>query len=262
MTGSINNMFLKMSRFVLACAAMIMGGGVALASGDSVPLPHVDWKFNGMFGTYDQAAMQRGLKVYREVCSACHSLDRVYYRNLVALGYSDAQVKNIAAEYTLIDGPNDEGEMYERPAIPSDAFVGPYPNDNAAKSVNNGALPPDLSLITKARVGGPNYVYAVLTGYEEAPAGKTLLPGQNWNKYMSGHIIAMANPLSDGQVAYDDGSPQTVEQYAADVSHFLMWAADPYMEERKKIGVATLIFLIIFAGVMYGVKKKIWSDVH
>lgn len=231
------------------------------SSGSSEPLPHQHWHFSGPFGQFDKAAMQRGLKIYREVCSACHSLNRVYYRNLEDLGYTEEQVKAIAAEYTVTDGPNDEGDMFERPAKPSDHFVSPYPNEKAAKYANNGALPPDLSLITKARKHGPDYVYALLTGYKDAPHGHELLEGQYWNAYMPGNVIAMAPPLSDDAVQYEDETPQTLEQYAHDVVNFLTWAADPYMEERKRTGLKTLIFLLIFAGVMYGVKKKIWKDV-
>ena len=234
----------------------------AYASGDAVEPSHQHWHFNGPFGSYDKAAMQRGLKVYREVCAACHSLKRVYFRNLEALGYDENQIKNIAAEYTITDGPDDEGEMFERPGRPSDHFKSPFANDNAAKSVNNGALPPDLSLITKARHHGPDYVHGILTGYHTPPEGTTLLEGQYWNQYMPGHVIAMAPPLSDGVVAYEDGSPETVEQYSKDVVNFLTWAADPYMEERKRTGIKVLIFLAVFAGLMYAVKRKIWSDVH
>jgi ubiquinol-cytochrome c reductase cytochrome c1 subunit len=223
---------------------------------------HQHWHFSGMFGSYDRAALQRGLKVYREVCSACHSLKRVYYRNLEALGYEEGQVKNIASQATVNDGPNDEGEMFDRPGLPSDHFVSPFPNDNAAKYANNGALPPDLSLIIKARHHGPDHVYGILTGFTDPPAGTTLLPGQHWNKQMPGHIIAMAPPLSDGQVAYEDNSPQTVDQYARDVVEFLTWASDPSMEERKRTGIKVLIFLAVFAGVMYGVKRKIWAKLH
>lgn len=258
--------------FVLA---VLWGSGVALAS-DSLAdgekggsgahavahPPRLHWSFEGMFGTYDQAALQRGLKVYREVCSACHSLKRVYFRNFEALGYDEGQVKAIASEYNITDGPNDEGEMFDRPGRPSDRFPSPYANENAAKAANNGALPPDLSLIIKARHDGPNYVHALLNGYEAAPAHVTLLPGQNWNKYMPGNVIAMAPPLLDGQVAYEDGSPQVVEQYAADVVQFLSWASDPSMQLRKRTGLAVLIFLAVFAGIMYAYKRKIWSDVH
>lgn len=225
-------------------------------------LEHQDWHFSGMFGTYDRAALQRGLKVYREVCSACHSLKRVAYRNLADLGYDEGQIKNIASQATVHAGPNDEGEMFDRPGLPSDHFVSPFPNDNAAKFANNGALPPDLSLIAKARHHGPDHIYGILTGYEAPPAGTALLPGQNWNKAMPGHIIAMAAPLSDGQVAYEDETPQTVEQYAHDVAQFLTWAADPNMESRKRTGIKVLIFLAVFASVMYGVKRRIWAKLH
>ncbi len=223
---------------------------------------HLHWHFDGMFGTYDRAALQRGLKVYREVCAACHSLKRVYFRNLEALGYDEGQVKTIASSYTVHDGPNDEGEMFDRPGLPSDRFVSPFPNDNAAKFANGGALPPDLSLITKARHHGPDYVHGILTGYAPPPEGTTLLPGQNWNKIMPGHIIAMAPPLTDGQVAYEDDAPQTVDQYARDVAEFLAWSADPYMEDRKRTGFKVVFFLIVFAGIMYAVKRRIWAKAH
>lgn len=239
----------------------VLVAGPAFASGNADPLPHQQWKFSGPFGTYDRAALQRGLKVYRNVCSACHSLKHIAFRNLEDLGYDENQVKAIAAEYTVTDGPDEEGEMYERPARASDYFPSPYPNDNAAKAAN-GALPPDLSLITKARHGGADYVYAILTGFEEPPEGHPLSEGQHYNKYMAGHIIAMAPPLSDGVVAYEDETPQTVEQYARDVAEFLTWAAEPEMEERKRTGIKVLIFLLVFAGIMYSIKKKIWADVH
>lgn len=234
----------------------------ALAAGDAVHPPEQEWHFDGVTGTYDRAALQRGLKVYREVCAACHSLDRVYFRNLEALGYDANQVKNIAAEYTIEDGPNDEGDMFERPGLPSDAFKAPFPNPQAAKYANNGALPPDLSLIVKARHDGPNYLYGILTGYEAPPEGAGLLEGQYWNKYMPGHVIAMAPPLSDGIVAYEDEAPQTVDQYSRDVVEFLTWASDPYMEERKRTGIKVLIFLAVFAGLLYAVKRRLWSGLH
>ncbi len=254
-------------RMIIAVIALsIMPFNLALAAGDAKKPPEYDWSFNGPFGTYDKAAMQRGLKVYREVCAACHAMKRIYFRNLEALGYSEAQIKNIAAEYTVIDGPDAEGEMFERPAKPSDAFPSPYPNKNAAKAAN-GAYPPDLSLIKKARAHGADYTKALLTGYVEPPEYFTkkngpLLDGQYYNKYMAGNVIAMASPLMDGQIAYEDGSPETIEQYAKDVTHFLAWAAEPEMEERKRLGVQVLIFLFVFAGIMYGIKKKIWADVH
>lgn len=224
--------------------------------------PAQDWSFSGPFGTYDKAALQRGFLVYKQVCSACHSMKHMHYRNLEALGYDEGQIKAIASEYSVTDGPDDEGEMFERPARPSDKFKSPFLNDNQAKSANGGALPPDLSLITKARHGGADYVHGILTGYEEAPAEIRLLSGQHYNKYMAGNIIAMAAPLIEGQVAYEDGTPQTVDQYAKDVSHFLTWAADPYMEDRKRTGIKVILFLMVFAGIMYAVKRKIWADLH
>ena len=238
----------------LAPTAQASGGG-------DVELPHEHWHFDGPFGTFDRAALQRGLKVYREVCSACHSLKRISFRNLEAFGYDEAQVKAIAAEYTVTDGPDEEGEMFDRPARPSDAFPSPYPNDNAARAAN-GAIPPDLSLMAKARAGGANYIYGILTGYEEAPHDMHLNEGQHYNKVMPGHVIAMAPPLSDGQVAYEDGAEETTQQYARDVSEFLVWAAEPDLENRKRTGFNVLFYLLVFAGVMYAYKKKVWSDVH
>ena len=248
--------------FVVSSILLVMPFAPVMAAGDAPAPPDQEWSFEGPFGTYDRAAMQRGLKVYRNVCAACHSMERIYFRNLQDLGYSEAQVKNIAAEYTVTDGPDAEGEMFQRAALPSDHFPSPYPNKEAAKAAN-GVAPPDLSLITKARAGGADYIYGILTGYEDGGEhGAHLNEGQYWNKYMPGHVIAMAPPLSDGIVAYEDGAPETLEQYAKDVSHFLNWAAEPEMEARKRLGIQVLIFLLVFAGIMYGVKKKIWADVH
>ncbi len=237
-------------------AAMAAEGGVKHA------LPEVDFSFNGPFGTFDKAALQRGFLVYKQVCSACHGMNGMYYRNLEALGYSEGQIKTIAAEYSVTDGPNDEGEMFDRAARPSDRFKSPYPNDKAAAFANSGALPPDLTLIAKARVGGAQYVYGLMTGYAPAPEGVTLSQGQHYNLYKDGNIIAMAPPLQDGQVAYEDGTEQTVAQYAKDVSTFLAWAAEPEMEDRKRMGVKVVLFLAAFAAIMYAVKRKIWADVH
>lgn len=252
-------------RFLLSLTIALLGFvplPTLAAGGGTEYIPDVKWSFDGPFGTYDRAALQRGLQVYRQVCAACHGLDHKSYRNLADLGYSEAQIKAIAAEYTVTDGPNDDGEMFERPARPSDKFKAPYLNEKQARSVNNGAYPPDLSLITKARAGGADYVYGVLTGYAEPPHGVTLQPGQHYNKTMTGHIIAMAPPLADGAVMYEDGSPATVDQYARDVAHFLTWAAEPEMEDRKRMGVKVLLFLAVFAGIMYATKRQIWSDKH
>lgn len=224
--------------------------------------PQVDWSFNGPFGTFDRAAMQRGFQVYKQVCSACHGLNHLAYRNLAALGYDEAEIKSIAAEATIVDGPNDEGEMFERPGKPSDRFKKPFANEKAARAANGGALPPDLSLIVRARADGSNYVHGILTGYEQAPAGFALNPGMNYNKYFLGHQIAMAAPLVDGSVTYDDGTAATVDQMARDVTTFLTWASEPAMEERKQTGIKVLIFLLVFTGLMYLTKRKVWKNLH
>lgn len=226
-----------------------------------VELEAQDWSFNGPFGTYDRGELQRGFQVYKQVCSACHSMDYLSYRNLTALGYTDDEVKAIASEYSIMDGPDDEGEMFERPRRPSDHFVNPYANEQQGRYANNGALPPDMSLIAKARVGAADYIYNLLLGYEEPPEGMTIGAGQHYNPVMAGGKIAMAAPLSDDIVAYEDGTETTKEQYAHDVSAFLMWAAEPKMEVRKQTGIKVILFLIVFAGIMYAVKRKIWADV-
>jgi ubiquinol-cytochrome c reductase cytochrome c1 subunit len=264
------SMLKKVGKIVcLATVTAVIAGGLVLGTADKAhaagagePAPKLQWSFDGMFGMYDRAALQRGYQVYSQVCSACHSMNNVYYRNLETLGYDEAEIKAIASQYSVMDGPNDEGEMYERTARPSDRFVNPYPNKQAAKYANNGAFPPDMSSLAFARAGGADYINGILTGYEDAPHGHELLPGQYWNKYMPGHVIAMAPPLSDGMIDYSDGSPQIVSQYARDVAHFLAWASDPHMEDRKKIGFQALAFLLIFAGVMYRVKKKVWAKLH
>lgn len=247
---------------LVTCAALSMLPPLAAKAAEGGHVPELQWSFDGFTGSYDRASLQRGFKVYREVCSACHSMDRLHYRDLKALGYSDAQIKTVAGEYMFMDGPNDEGEMFERPGRPSDWFKSPYANVEQAKYANNGAYPPDMSLLAKARHGGANYIYGILTGYEEPPEGTALLQGQYWNAVMPGHIIAMAPPLQDGQVTYDDSAPQTVDQYAKDVATFLTWASEPHMEERKRIGITAFLFLLIFTGVMYNVKKKLWAKLH
>lgn len=261
---SISSKFTKIVYSLALMAAVSFGGSEhkAHAAGEAIDIPKREWSFDGMLGTYDRAQLQRGYQVFREVCSACHGLNRVYYRNLSALGYSEDQIKSVAAEYSVMDGPNDEGDMFERPARPSDRFVDVYPNVQAARSVNNGAYPLDLSLITKARADGADYVTALLTGYVTPPEGTEVMAGMHWNKYYSGHQIAMAAPLSEGQLEYADGTTASVEQMSKDVSAFLTWAAEPTMEQRKRMGVKVLIFLLIFSLIMYLVKKKVWKDVE
>ncbi|MER8412151.1 cytochrome c1 [Mesorhizobium sp. M7A.F.Ca.US.010.02.1.1] len=241
----------------------------------------MDWSFTGPFGTYDKAQLQRGLKVYKEVCSACHSMNLVAFRTLSDLGYSDAQIKTLSAEYTIHDGPNDAGDMFDRPGKPSDHFPPPFANDEAAAASNGGAAPPDMSLLAKARgvergfpqfvfdiftqydAGGPDYIHSLLTGYDQTPpAGMVIPEGTHYNPYfMSGVSLKMPKPLSDGQVTYDDGAPQTVDQYSRDVSAFLAWAAEPHMEDRKKTGFRVLVFLLLFGALVYLTKRKVWEGV-
>jgi ubiquinol-cytochrome c reductase cytochrome c1 subunit len=235
---------------------------VALAASEEQKPPKQDWSFQGPLGTYDRAALQRGFQVYKEVCAACHSMNQLYYRNLESLGFSDAEIKAIAAEYTVIDGPNDQGEMFERPARPSDHFKAPFPNDKAAAFANNGATPPDLSLIIKARHGGADYTYGLLTAYKEPPPTMQMPAGMNYNEMFPGHMIAMPPPLSEGSVTYADGTPATVPQMARDVTTFLSWAAEPEMESRKRIGLKVLAYLLLMAGVLYAYKRKVWAAVH
>jgi ubiquinol-cytochrome c reductase cytochrome c1 subunit len=238
-----------------------------------------DWSFAGPFGHYDKQQLQRGLKVYTEVCSACHSMRLVSFRTLEDLGYSEAQVKAFAGNYQVQDGPNDEGEMFERAGAPSDYFPSPYPNPQAAAAANNGAAPPDMSLLAKARgitrgfpqfifdiftqyqEGGPDYIYSLITGYQEAPAGVEVPEGGHYNPYFANAAsLAMAPPISDDQVTYDDGAPQTVDQYAKDVSAFLMWTAEPHLEERKRTGFMVMVFLVIFTGLIYLTKKSVYAN--
>lgn len=219
------------------------------------------WSFQGLLGTFDRKQLQRGFQVYKEVCSACHGLKLVSYRNLKDLGYKPEEIKAIAAAQTIKDGPNDDGEMFERPRRPSDKMLSSYPNDNAARAANNGALPPDLSLLAKSRVGGANYLYALLTGYVAAPNDIKLAENMHYNKAFAGHQIAMANPLSDDQVSYADGTKATVSQMSQDVVTFLTWAADPHQEARKALGFKVLLYLIGLSVVFYLLMQRIWARV-
>ncbi len=252
---------------LLAASILLAGTGLAAdgarAAGESVELLHKAWSHDGVFGKFDKASAQRGFQIYREVCAACHSLDFVAFRNLADLGFSEDEVKALAAEYEVPDGPDDEGEMFERPAKPFDYLPAPYPNENAARAANGGAYPPDLSLIAKARPNGTNYVYSLLQGYsDEPPAGVEVSDGMSYNAYFPGHQIAMAQPLYEDGVEYADGTPATLEQHAADIATFLTWTAEPKLEERKGMGLKVMIFLVILTGLFYATKRKIWSDLH
>ena len=252
-----------MRKLVLGALSALLGFGIGSAhAAEAVSIPSQSWSFSGPFGKFDQAATQRGLQVYRAVCAGCHSLDLIAFRNLAALGYSEEEIKAFAAEAEVEDGPDDEGEMFTRSGLPADYFPAPFPNPKAAAAANGGAVPPDLSLMTKARKGGADYLYALLIGYVDPPADFDLMEGLSYNAYFPGHQIAMAAPLYEDAVEYSDGTPATVEQMAHDVTNFLVWAAEPEMEVRKGMGIKVMIFLVVFCVVLYAAKRKIWADIH
>ncbi len=268
----------------VAVAAALCGQGLSTASAQETEKPpQQHWSFAGPFGMYDPAQLQRGFKIYREVCSNCHSLKLIAFRNLAdpgGPGFSEAQAAAIASEYKIKDGPNDQGEMFERPGRLADYFPPPFPNEQAARNANGGALPPDMSVLAKARgiergfpwfifdvftqyqEAGPDYIHAILNGYEDPPAGFTLPPGAQYNKYFPGHAIGMPKPLSDGQVEYTDGTPTTVDQYGRDIAAFLMWAAEPTLDARKRLGFQVFIYLIGLTLLLYFTKRRIWQAVH
>jgi ubiquinol-cytochrome c reductase cytochrome c1 subunit len=252
---------LRTSFKALALAIGLFAAAPAHSAGEAIPIPDRKFSFDGIFGTYDRASAQRGFQVYKEVCSACHGMRLVAYRNLRELGLTEAQVAGIASQFEIKDGPNDEGQMFERPGRPADRFRSPFANDAAARAANNGALPPDLSVMTKARAGGADYLFALLTGYVDPPPGVTVMDGMHFNRYYPGNQIAMGAPLNPDQVEFADGTSATVEQMAHDVSTFLQWAAEPELEQRRALGVKIIIFLTILAGLTYAVKRKIWADV-
>lgn len=255
-----------MKRFLKAfavVAALVAPVAAPQAAGEGEhALRNGHFSFDGAFGTFDRAALQRGFAVYAGVCSNCHSLRLLSYRNLLDIGLSEDQARAVAAAVEVTDGPNDEGQMFQRPGRLSDRFHRPFANDNAARAANDGALPPDLSVITKARHGGANYIYSLLTGYHEPPAGVTLGQGMNYNPYFPGGQIAMAAPLNDGAVEFADGTPNNVDQMARDVATFLSWAAEPEMETRKRMGIRVLVFLAVAGFIAYGVKRKVWANLH
>ena len=249
----------KILRFIII---MSLSQSAVMANEGAMIPPKEPWSFNGLNGTFDRAQLQRGFQVYKEVCSTCHSMHLLSYRNLSALGFTEDEIKAIAASHEVTDGPNDEGEMFKRRALPSDRFASPFANDKAARAANNGALPPDLSLITKARMFGPDYVHALLNGFTEAPKGFKVGENLHYNEYFPGNQIAMAPPLSEGLVKYSDGTPSTVEQMSKDVTAFLAWAAEPELEVRKQTGITVIIYLSIFTALMWFVMRKIWASAH
>ena len=271
--------------FVLAALAAVAGATGAMAAGKGKSPERQHWHFSGPFGKFDQDALQRGYQVYETVCSNCHGLELVAFRTLGQKGgpfylescpagvpesidcsnpNQNPVVRAIAENYKfqVTDGPDDFGEMFQRAPLPSDRFPGPFANEQIARLANNNAYPVDLSLITKARHYGPDYLYALLTHYgEEPPEDVVVAPGQYYNPYFSGGVLSMAPPLSDDMIEYADGSPQTVEQYSKDVTEFLMWAAEPKMEARKSLGIMSMFYLVILAGILYWSYRKVWLDV-
>ena len=262
--------------------AGLIGSPTRAAAEEAETPPALKWSFSGPFGTYDRAQLQRGFKVYHDVCQNCHSLKLLSFRNLAepgGPGFTEAQVEAIASDYKVKD-LNDQGELVDRPGRPADHFPPPFENDAQARQVTGGALPPDMSVLAKARgyergfpkfitdiftqyqEGGPDYIVSIIKGYEDAPAGFTMPTGMQYNKMFPGHAIGMRKPLTDKQVDYTDGSPQTVDQYAKDVAAFMMWAAEPHLEVRKRLGFQVMIFLIVFSGLLYVTKKKVWADAH
>jgi len=221
----------------------------------------IEWPFDGVFGYFDKQAIQRGFHIFKEVCQACHSLKYMEYNNLQKVGFTAAEVKAIAAEYSVKDGPNDDGDMFDRPGRPTDRFVGPYANEKAARAANNGAYPPDLSLIVKSRAGGANYIYSLLTGYGDPPEGFKLSDNMHYNPYFSGKQIAMTPPLMDGIVTHSDGASNNIDELSRDVVTFLQWVAEPEMETRKIMGIKVILYLVVFTIVFYLLKRKVWKDI-
>ena len=239
---------------------LIFSSSLSYGAGEKLDYPKLDWSFLGLTGTFDRASQQRGLQVYKEVCSGCHGLRLLAYRNLKAIGYNDDEIKAFASENS-VDSFNDDGEVVEREARPSDKFVSPYPNEQAARAANGGAYPPDLSLIIKARSDGANYLHALLTGYVDAPAEQKVPDGMYFNKYYPGKLIGMPQPLYEDGVEYADGTKATPDQMAKDVTAFLAWASEPEMEDRKRLGISVILFLLVLTILSYLAMKQIWAPI-
>ncbi len=242
--------------------ASIIGWSIGTSNAAESHQPQaMNWGFKSVFGTYDRAALQRGFQVYSEVCASCHSLKLLSYRDLKGLGFSEAKIKAIAASVQVEGEKNEEGIPVERPGKPSDRFKSPYKTNDAARAANNGALPPDLSLMAKARKYGADHIHAILTGYKQAPEGMKINPGLYYNEAYSGQQIAMAPPLTEGQVTFSDGTQATVEKMSLDVATFLQWAADPHMEQRKQLGIKAMLYLMVFSILMYFGMRRVWKGV-
>ena len=256
---------IKNIKLILLLVFLIIFNTQKVFAASSSELLKVDWSFKSFFGKFDRASLQRGYQVYNEVCASCHSIKYLSYRNLAEKGgpeFSEDEAKAIASNFEVIDGPDSTGEMFTRPARLSDKLVNPYRNEEEAKSVNGGAYPPDMSVLVKARSGGADYIYSLLLGYEDPPGDIKLDDGVYYNKYMYGNKIKMSAPLSDGLIDYSDGTKATTEQMAKDVVSFLMWAAEPHLEQRHKFGFRVIIYLIIISVLVYFSMKKIWSRIE
>ncbi len=250
---------------LLILTSFILNLSQNLNAAEKIEYLKTDWSFKGLFGKFDRGALQRGYQVYTEVCSSCHSMKYLSYRNLAEKGgpeFSEAQAKAIAASFEVTDGPNSDGEMFTRPGKLSDKFVMPYENVKAAQAANGGAYPPDMSVLVKARGGGANYIYSLLQGYVQPPADMVLDDGVYYNKYMYGNKIKMSSPLTDGLVEYADGTEATVEQMSKDITTFLMWSAEPHLEARHRMGFKAIVYLIILTILVYFSMKKIWSRIE
>lgn len=250
---------MKQALWITLCLSMSFAP--TARSGEGVVPPAQEWSFSTVRGTYDRESLRRGLQVYREVCSACHGMYHLRYEKLKELGFTQNDVKAIAAEYEVVGPVGEDGQRTMHKAEPKDFFAHPFPTEAAARSANNGAYPVDLSLVVKARKHGPDYVYALLTGYADAPAAMHMAPGMHYNTYFPGHQIAMAPPLTDNQVTYPDGTVASVHQMAHDVVTFLSWASEPEMESRKRMGMMVLIFLGIFTSMMFVLTRRVWWEI-
>ena len=256
---------MKNSFKIIYLVILLLAGTYQTNAAEKTDLLKVDWSFKGLFGKFDRGSLQRGYQVYSEVCAGCHSMKYLSYRNLSEKGgpeFSVAEAKAIASNFEVTDGPNSDGEMFVRPAKLSDKFVMPFDNVKAAQAANGGAYPPDMSVLIKARSGGANYIYSVLLGYEDPPTSVSLDDGVYYNKYMYGNNIKMAKPINEGAVEYTDGTKATEEQMAKDVTTFLMWAAEPHLEARHKMGFKAILYLIILTILVYFSMKKIWSRIE
>jgi len=254
-------MLVRLSKFIIIIIFSTLPF-VVFAEEKKINFIETNWSFDGLFGTFDRASLQRGYQVYQEVCAGCHSAQHLSYRNLSEKGgpeFSIEEAKAIASQFEIQDGPNSDGEMFMRSARLSDKFAKPYPNVEASTAANGGAYPPDMSVLAKARVGGADYIYSLLLGYEEAPENFDLDDGVYYNKYMSGKKIKMSEPLSDGVVEYTDGTESSKIQMAKDVTNFLVWASEPHLESRHRMGFKTIIYLIILITLVYMSKQKVWS---